>query len=256
MKRRSAYCILLVAVSILFQPSTGFVDANNSTNFQDRPVALDNVVPLIPNVSQQGLIPSASSGACLLNDLQYSFSVPGEGTCGLPFLGLGIKVTGDQNLKLYIRYGQKVEIEGDRIVADYVSETVSHDEGIDIFAWSMLPLRGGTYFIAISNCGPETGNYELYATFYGIDFAGPVIFRAEVLSEKLLVHGLYLEGGSELLLNGTRQKHVTPDQQEPGCTLVVDKAGRRIGPGETVTLRVRFPNGLVTPKFKYTRPLE
>lgn len=259
MRRQLPYCIVLLAFTLLSQSynniSANIVNSESSKSLKDTAATSDDIIiPLMPHVSQQGSMPASSVGDCFLSSLQYSLFVPGEGTCHLLFLGAGIRVMGDQNLKLYVRYGQKVEVEGDRIVADFVSESASHDEGIDIFAWSNLPLRGGTYFIAVSNCGLDNVNYEIYAVFYEIDFAGSVIFRAEIVGEKLLVYGLYFESGGELLLNGKKQKHVMHDEQEPGCLLIAEKAGKKIEAGEKVTLRVRFPNGYVTPKFKFTRP--
>lgn len=259
MRRPLSFCISLLFFVLCFQSygSAGANSLESPKSIRNNAVtADDDTVPLIPNISQQGSVIASSGGDCALSPLQYTFFVPGEGTCRLPFLGAGIKVTGDQNLKLYIRYGQKVEVEDDRIVADYVSETVSHDEGIDVFAWSKLPLQGGNYFVAVSDCGPENLNYDIYGFFYEIDLAGPVIFRAEVVGETLLVYGSYLDSGVELLLvNGEKQKHVARDEREPGCILVANKTGKRILPGETVTLRARFPSGVVTPKFKFTRPL-
>jgi hypothetical protein len=261
MSRQVAYCITLLAFTLFARSynhlSANLVIAENAAGLKATFITgEDNTIPLVANVAQQGSITASSVGDCFLSPLQYSFFVAGEGTCHLPFLGAGVKVTGDQNLKLYIRYGQRVEVEGNRIVADYVSESASHDEGMDIFAWSMPPLRGGTYFIALGNCGPDKVNYEIYAVFFGIDFAGPVIFRAEVVGEKLLVYGLFDDSGGELLVNGKRQKQVIHDEQEPGCILIANKTGKKIEPGEKVTLRVRFPSGYVTPKFKFTRPLQ
>jgi hypothetical protein len=52
------------------------------------------------------------------------------------------------------------------------------------------------------------------------------------------------------------QKRVSHYEQKPGCILIADGAGKKVEPGETVKLQVRFPNRLRTNKFKFTRPAE
>lgn len=261
MRKPVGYCVPLLAFILFAQPYGSLSSVIESPKdrqpfaAQAHPVG-DDTIPLEPFVSQPGTLSAPPVGGCILHPRQYTFSVPGEGTCHLLFLGADFYIKGDQNLKLYVRFGEKVIDEDERIVADYVSESAGPDEGISIFAWSSPPLRAGIYFIAISNCGPEKASYEIYAVFYGIDFAGPVIFRAEVVGERLFLYGLFPRRGGKLFLNGKRQKHVLPDEQEERCILIANKAGKNIAMGETVTLQARFPGGRFTPEFKFTRPLE
>lgn len=258
MKRHLGFCLALLGFILPAQSNellgSSLINLSDSRPHTISTTSDDSVLPLVANVPQRGSISAPAVGACSLSPLQYSFFVPGEAPCHLPFIGAGVTVTADQNLKMYIRHGQRVEVDGDRIVADYAAESTSHDQGVDIFVSSTPPLQGGTYFIAITNCGSATANCEISAGFFGLDVGGPVIFRAEVVDKTLLVYGIFFQSGAELLLNGKKQKQVRHDEQEPGCILIADKTGKKIAPGERVTLRVRFPNGVATPRFRFRRP--
>jgi hypothetical protein len=156
-----------------------------------------------------------------------------------------------------MRLGHRVTVEGDRIVADYSSTSPDGDEDVFMHVGTSPPIRAGTYFIAVSNCGPEPADFELHLGGSIIDFFSPAIFRAEVIGESLIVHGLFFENsGGKLFLNGKNQKHISHDEDRPGCALIAERAGRKIAPGETVKLQIRFPSGLRTNKFKFTRPVE
>jgi hypothetical protein len=70
-----------------------------------------------------------------------------------------VELRSGQNVDLYVRFGQRVTIEGGRIIADYVSQSPTGSESISIDLLRMP--RDGTFFVAVSNCSPEAASYTL-----------------------------------------------------------------------------------------------
>jgi len=60
-------------------------------------------------------------------------------------------------------------------------------------------------------------------------------------------------GSPVLVIDGNPQKTV-PDQGSPDALLIAPKAGKKIKPGQTVTIQVQFPDGSTTNSITYTRP--
>jgi sugar lactone lactonase YvrE len=71
---------------------------------------------------------------------------------------------------------------------------------------------------------------------------GPKLFGAEIQKKKLIIYGEGFEPGAKILLNGEQQKTAN-DEQSTNQILIAPKSGKRIAPGEEVTLQVRQPNG-------------
>lgn len=82
----------------------------------------------------------------------------------------------------------------------------------------------------------------------------PQIFNASVREKKLFVSGVNFGIGAELLMNGKKQKKTYNDETDPTTILVGKKCGKLIEPGQTVTLQVRNPDGILSAEFSYTRP--
>lgn len=84
----------------------------------------------------------------------------------------------------------------------------------------------------------------------------PEINSAEVKGKKLVVIGFF--GASSdttcpvILIDGQEQK-TTPDPENPS-TLIAKKGGKKIAPGQTVTIKVRLCDGTETPGLVFTRP--
>jgi hypothetical protein len=81
----------------------------------------------------------------------------------------------------------------------------------------------------------------------------PTIGAALVKGKKLFVTGANFEEGAVVLLNGEEQKTLI-DTDNPTTRLVAKKAGNKIAPGQTVTLQVKNPGGLLSDEFSFTRP--
>jgi acetyl esterase/lipase len=79
--------------------------------------------------------------------------------------------------------------------------------------------------------------------------AQPRITHAEVRGKKLLVFGESFAKGAVILVDGRREKTKIEDQN-----LIGKKAGKNIASGQTVTLRVENPGGVLSEEFLFTRP--
>jgi hypothetical protein len=82
----------------------------------------------------------------------------------------------------------------------------------------------------------------------------PIITGASVNGKKLIVTGENFVPGAELLMNGQKQKKTSNDPQTPTAVLRIKKAGKKIAPGQTVSLQVRNPDGNLSDEFSFTRP--
>jgi hypothetical protein len=80
---------------------------------------------------------------------------------------------------------------------------------------------------------------------------GPKISSATVDGKNLIVSGENFEEGAVILVDGEDQRTLNSDQ-EFTSSLLGKKAAKRIAPGQTFTLRVRNPDGVLSPEFIFT----
>jgi N-acetylneuraminic acid mutarotase len=115
-------------------------------------------------------------------------------------------------------------------------------------------LADGRVLISGGNGGGAPGltSAEL---FDGSASLSPQITDAQVSGKMLLVYGQNFGEGAKILLNDEAQKTAN-DEQNPASLLVGRKAGKKIGRGETVRLKVRNPDGTESAEFLLTRPAE
>ena len=85
--------------------------------------------------------------------------------------------------------------------------------------------------------------------------APPVITGASISGKQLIVTGANFSLGAALLMNGEKQKKTTNDASSPSTMLIARKAGKWIGPGQTIQLEVRNSDETLSEDFFYTRPL-
>lgn len=131
---------------------------------QAQPPPGGDVVDLTSGVPQTGSIPAPSQpGSGVLGSPQYRIQVP----AGATQLRVQLQASGNQDVDLYVRFGQKIEIQGGRAVADYVSESPTGTETITVTPSSSPPLREGAYFIAVANFGPGAATFTVTATVSG-----------------------------------------------------------------------------------------
>lgn len=121
-----------------------------------------DTVILISGTAQTGSISAPTqSGAGVLGTAQYTILVPNGAT------QLKVDLTGNQDVDLYVRFGQRITIANGGVVANFASETDSNFESVTITPTSSPALQAGTYFIAVSNFGPGAANFTLTATITG-----------------------------------------------------------------------------------------
>lgn len=103
--------------------------------------------------------------------------------------------------------------------------------------------------------GGEDYEYETLdsAELFPSSMALPQIARAVLSGKKLFVEGWNFDAGAKIILNDEAQKTAS-DQLIPTNLLIGTKAGKRIGPGQTVRLKVRNSDGAESDEFIYTRP--
>jgi len=131
---------------------------------QGQPPPSGDVVDLTSGVPQQGSIPAPSQpGSGVLGQTQYRIQV----LTGATQLRVELRAAGNQDVDLYVRFGQKVEIQGGRAVADYISESPTGSETITVTPFSSPPLQAGAYYIAVANFGPGAATFTVTATVTG-----------------------------------------------------------------------------------------
>jgi hypothetical protein len=130
------------------------------------------LIPLVSGRPQAGVMIMPPTHVGFLSHLQYSIAVP-------PLAAqLRIELDGNQDVDLFVRFGERVFIRGFHPESDYVSAGESGLEAITITPSSSPPLRAGTYFIAVANFGPGDADFTITATVTGGPTArAPAIFN-------------------------------------------------------------------------------
>jgi uncharacterized protein YneR len=149
------------ASSPALRAGTYFIAVGNfgpgAANFTVTATVTSDTVQLTSGVPVNGSIPAPAGGG-VLGETQYTINVPAGAT------QLRVNLSGNQDVDLYVRFGQKIVIQNGQAVADYRSETASGTESITITPASSPALRQGTYFIAVGNFGPGAANFTVTAT--------------------------------------------------------------------------------------------
>jgi len=118
---------------------------------------------------------------------------------------------------------------------------------------TMILLPDGKVLVAggLDTYGYDTLNSaELFDTS---QIKSPQVTGASISGKKLFVEGKDFDVGAKIILNDEMHKSAN-DELTPTTLLVGKKAGRWIGLGETVRLKVRNSDGTESPEFSFTRP--
>lgn len=133
--------------------------------------------------------------------------------------------------------------------------------------------KGGTagYGVAVDNLGcayvtgatssgkfPTTSSAAQQAYASNFDafitkLAMPLITSVAISGKQLIVNGDGFDVGSKIFLDGEKQK-TQNEESNPQRMLIAVKAGKRITPGQTVTVQVRNPDGSLSNEYRFTRP--
>jgi len=119
------------------------------------------LIPLISGQPQNGGMVAPPPNAGVVSHTQYVISVPPGAT------QLRIDLSGDQDVDLFARFGERVFIQGFRPESDYFSASDSGSETIVIDPSSSPALRSGIYYIAVANFGPLETAFTVTATVTG-----------------------------------------------------------------------------------------
>jgi uncharacterized protein YneR len=117
-----------------------------------------NTVALTSGVAQNGMIPAPEGGGGRLGTTQYTIQVPAGAT------QLKVDLNGTQDVDLFVRFGQRVVNQNGMAIADFKSEGATGMESLTITPGSTPPLQAGTYYIAVSNYGPDASTFTITAT--------------------------------------------------------------------------------------------
>jgi uncharacterized delta-60 repeat protein len=82
--------------------------------------------------------------------------------------------------------------------------------------------------------------------------AVPSISTASISRKNLVVSGENFDVGAIIVLDGADQRTIN-DSEKPASVLIGKKVGKKIAPGQQVTLRVRNPDGAISAEFPFTR---
>ncbi|MCI0486129.1 MAG: hypothetical protein L0229_05965 [Blastocatellia bacterium] len=189
---------------LLIQPGVAAREiqpATTSTRVMPSAAMQGDTVELTPGVQVMGSIPAPAQGACLLGLTQFTF-VPRESI-------IEIVLASDRNVDLYVRFGQRVSIEGGEILADISSVKPTGVENISI----TNPDPETTYFIAINNCSAETANFALVIFEIVVDPFIPFIISCDLKRRptgafSLVITGEAIREGARVRIDGEEPKKV------------------------------------------------
>ncbi|HJQ70222.1 MAG TPA: choice-of-anchor V domain-containing protein [Blastocatellia bacterium] len=106
-----------------------------------------------------------------------------------------------------------------------------------------------------NNNGLNTGD-QIYTATHVILSGPPQIVNVRVEGKKLVVTGENFDQGGEVFMDGVKQKKTGNfDPFNLARVLISKKSGKKIARGQTVSLQVRNPDGMLSDAFSFTRPL-
>ncbi len=151
--------VFSVAANQIPAQRTGTMTIAGQTFTVTQAAATPSTIALTSGVSQTGSVGAANPGACvLLVGTQYTIQVPSGAS------QLGVTLSGDQDVDLYVRFGQPLAVVNGQIVYDYRSASTGNTESLTLTPASAPPLQAGTYYIGVNNCSVNTANFTLTAT--------------------------------------------------------------------------------------------
>lgn len=198
---------------------------------------------LTSEVPQFSSMVAPTGNSCLLNGLQFAIVVP-TGTTQLK-----IELNGVQDTDLYVRFNQRLAVQGDTVIGDFKSDSDLGSETIIITPSTSPALQIGTYFIGIGNCGPGATPFNITATASSGGGTSPVVLRSAVFDTAgpiMVLKTTGLVGPADLEVNGAI---VTPplrvkvkSEAKAKVSATSAELGLRAG-ANTIRLRI---NGLFT----------
>jgi hypothetical protein len=138
--------------------SDGFISKIANSGAAPTPTPTPSTIALTSGLTRTGSINQPAQNSGTLGITQYTIVVPSGST------RLQVNLIGNQDVDLFVRFGQRVVIQNGNVIADYRSESFTGKEAVTITPASSTPLRPGTYYIGVVNFGPGAANYAVTAT--------------------------------------------------------------------------------------------
>lgn len=150
-----------------------------------------NVVALTSGGAVSSSIPAPPPAAGFLTVTpgltQYSIQVPSNTS------QLNITLSGNQDVDLFVRRGQEIEIVNGQAIFDYSSESTSSAESITV-----PNPAPGVYYIGVGNYGPGAANFTLTATIPNLTRPAVTVSAASFQQGELAGESLVAAFGTEL----------------------------------------------------------
>jgi photosystem II stability/assembly factor-like uncharacterized protein len=170
--------------------------------------------------------------------------IDGEGATGLPDIPVHCLVIDPTNrARLYIGTDLGVFVS-----TDAGTTWARENTGFANTPTESLTLTNAEGIVRLFAFTHGRGAYRVRLASFTSQITG-----ASVSGKKLTVTGKNFDTGAVILINGQEQG-TRNDESDPRGALFAKKGGKKIGSGETVTLRVRNSDGSLTPDFAFTRP--
>ena len=198
--------------------------------------------------AQTRSIPGRIGNDCVLDQTQYQVELSGD-----PFDSGALHLRAVQNVDLYVRRGDRVAVEGGKIIADIVSSSSLGIEDIVLDG-----RQAGTYFVAVSNCSEAEAVYAIgFRAIVDLPDIPRIsecgLSRDSSGNFSLTIIGGPFYPGTVVLMNNEAVKRVAvKKQQANGWFSKIVATGRicRNLPGNII---VATPNNFISQPFGCTR---
>lgn len=139
-----------------------------------------------------------------------------------------------------------------RVSVTISPESVSPGSTATLTVTTTPDVSPGTFEIGIGG----TAGLRVHTQTGTVVISGPLITSAEVVGKHLYVHGESFDEGAKILLDGAKLKKTSNDESNPATVLIARKGGKKIAPGQTVTLQVRNADGRLSNELTYKGPVQ
>ena len=133
------------------------------------------------------------------------------------------------------------------------SITITTDASCNASFSAVLPVAIVSGQIITATATSSNNNTsEFSPCFPQITVSGLKLSTVTIQGKNLIVTGERFDNGVVILLNGEAQKTIK-DEQDPEARLIGKKVGKKIAPGQTVSVQVRNSDGALSNQIIFTR---
>jgi FG-GAP-like repeat len=133
------------------------------------------------------------------------------------------------------------------------SITITTNSSCNASFSAVLPIAiASGQIITATATNSNNNTSEFSRCFPPSTVSGPKLSTVAIQGKNLIVTGDGFDNGAVILLNGEAQK-TKKDEQDPEARLIGKKAGKKIAPGQTVSVQVRNSDGSLSNQIIFTR---